>query len=78
MRFNGIKTREHHGFQGFEAGQGFRRGRVLIRNRVADLRVRNGSNIGEQESYFARGQFIGRNWFRRLIAHSVNFKLFAV
>ena len=78
VRFHRIQAREHHRLQRLESRQRLGCRIRVVDDRVADLRVGNGLDVGEQEADFAGGQLIARDRLGRLIADAVHFKhLFA-
>ena len=58
VRVHGIESGKHHGLDFFEAGQGFDGGIVFFGDGVADFCVGDVLDIGDQETDFARAQFV--------------------
>src|ERR1700761_5290652 len=73
VRLNRVQAGEDHGLDLLKSGQGFIGGSAIVRDRVTDLRVGDGLDVGEQETGFAGGQLIGGNRLRRLVPDAVHF-----
>ena len=55
----GVDARVNHGLRGVEAGEGFCRGVIVIRNGIAHLRVCNAFDARGNVADLARGNFLG-------------------
>ena len=65
VAFDRIEAGEHHRLQFLEPGQRFERPPVGLGDRVADLRVADLLDVGDQEADFADAKLLGRNGLRR-------------